>query len=983
MEYNKINNLAGWIVFGISLLVYILTLEPTASYWDCGEFIAVAYKLEVSHPPGAPVFMLIGRLFSFLSLGDTTKVAYWINFSSALSSAFTILFLFWTITMLARKILRSEKGTLTSSQIYTILGSGIIGSLAYTFSDTFWFSAVEAEVYAMSSFFTAFVFWAILKWELIEDEAFANRWLLMIAFMIGLSIGVHLLNLVCLPALGLIYYFKKFKNPNKRGIVITLLVSSASIILINNGIIVGLPVLAGKFEVFFVNGLKLPFGSGALTFTILVLGALVYGITYSIKKEKVALNTALLSLAFILIGYSAYTIILIRSNFNPPIDENNPEDVMSFISYLKREQYGEMPSLVYGRYFTAQPVGTERGAPIYAKGEEKYEIVDYKTKVDYDPDHMTLFPRAWSSEERYAERYRYWMDLQPGEKPTFVDNLGFFFRYQIGFSYLRYFMWNFVGRESDIQDAGWLKPWDAFEKVPHELEVNKGRNNYFMLPLILGLIGVFFHYRRHPKDFSVVTLLFIFTGLALIVYLNIPSSQPRERDYIYVGSFYAFAIWIGFGTMALSTYLQKFFKNGVIAPVVATSISLLVPGIMAAENWDDHTRANRYFSVDSAKNFLASCAPNAILFTGGDNDTFPLWYVQEVEGFRTDVRVIVQSYFNTDWYVDQMTRQAYESEPLPFSLEYENYKQGQNDYLQYVQTSVKGPINARTFIKLIKDKNPALQRTTSAGSTLSIVPARDFFLSVDTSNVMEKDIIPAQFKPFMTDRMEFSLKGGYLGKGDLMALDLIVSNNWERPIYFNTTSLRGINLNIQDYVVQEGNAYRLLPIKKPNNVATMVNTDIMYDNMMNNFHYRNLDRTDVNYNMDYRNFVLNLRSSFSTLAQALMDEGKPEKAKEVIEKCLSVAPDESIPYDVFVTQMVSILAELGENEKVEEIATKMAERANFALNYQVDKGIIDQFETRNLLVTLRQMSNAMKQIGNDEKALEYENNFKNHVGRLQ
>jgi len=655
-NFSRLNYVLGWIVFAIATTVFVLTLEPTASYWDCGEFIAVSYKLEVPHPPGAPLFLMIGRLFSFLALGDVTQVAYWINFISALSSGFAVLFLFWTIAMLGRKLLGIKRGEETTTQAIILAGASAIGALSFAFSDSFWFSAVEAEVYALSSFFTALVFWAILKWETIEDEASSNKWLIFIAYMLGLSIGVHLLNLVCLPVLGIIYYFKRY-NITGRGIIITLVISSATILLIMDGIITGLPSLAGSFEIFFVNNIGLPFGSGIVIFMLLLIGGLSYGIWYTMSKNRPVLNTAILCLSFILIGYSSYAIVVIRSNYNTPIDENNPENIISFVSYLKREQYGTMPSLLYGPYFTTPRVSTEQGAPVYWPVGDKYEIIDYKLTPVYDPKQMTIFPRAWSDDGKYAAEYRRWMGLKSGQKPNFLDNLQFFFRYQIGHSYLRYFLWNFSGRESDIQNAGYLTILDVGKDLPESIANNHGRNNYLMLPLLLGLLGAFFQYKKDPKNFAVVFLLFILTGLALIVYLNIPATQPRERDYIYVGSFYTFSIWIGIGVMAVHKLIQLAIKNEAISPTAATVVCLAVPAIMIAENWDDHDRSNRYFSVDSAKNYLASCAPNAILFTGGDNDTFPLWYAQEVEGFRTDIRVIVQSYFNTDWYVNQMTRQ--------------------------------------------------------------------------------------------------------------------------------------------------------------------------------------------------------------------------------------------------------------------------------------------------------------------------------------
>ncbi len=638
MNFQKINNLSGWFTFGVALIVYWLTFEETASYWDCGEFIAVSYKLEVPHPPGAPFFLLLGRLFSFLALGDVTKVAFWINFMSVLASAFTILFLFWSITLFGRKIIAPDNGNDYSlEKIILLMGAGVIGALSYTFSDSFWFSAVEAEVYAMSSFFTAFVVWGILKWDVIEDESKANRWLILIAYMMGLSIGVHMLNLVTIPALGLIYYFKKYK-PTRWGVIASLIISGAIVLFINDFIVPGLPTLAGNFEIFFVNTLGLPFGSGVIFFCLLIIGGLVYGIRYSQLKNKTVLNTFLLSTTFILIGYSSYATIVIRSNSNPPINENAPKDVMSFVSYLKREQYGSRP-LVFGPYYTSRPIDIEYGAPIYRKGKDQYVIVNRQTDYVYDKTHF--LPRVWNSD--HAETYRSILGLPEGQEPTFAQNLYFMFKHQIGTMFMRYFMWNFAGRESDEQGADWMGPSGWFEKVPSLIANNGGRNNFFMIPFILGLIGMFFQFVKDTKNFAVVGLLFIMTGVAIVVYLNSPPVEPRERDYIYAGSTYAFAFWIGFAVLAIADSLSKLIKNARVAGIAAILICLSGPILMAAQGWDDHNRSDRFFSLDSGKNYLASCAKNGVLFTGGDNDTFMLWYAQEVEEYRTDLRVVVLS----------------------------------------------------------------------------------------------------------------------------------------------------------------------------------------------------------------------------------------------------------------------------------------------------------------------------------------------------
>ncbi len=982
MNYQKVNNLTGWIVFAIATLVYWLTVEPTASFWDCGEFIAVSYKLEVPHPPGAPLYLLIGRFFSMFAMGDVYQVAYWINIASVLSSGFTILFLFWSITALGNKLFGLRPGNGTEEQNWLIIASAIVGSLAYTFTDSFWFSAVEAEVYAMSSFFTAFVFWAILKWEQIDDDRHRNRWFLLLAYTVGLSIGVHLLNLVAIPALGLIVYFKYQQKHSNMGVLATMAISGAIIMIIMAGVIPGLPSLASSFEIFFVNSLGLPFKSGIVVFTLLFVGALVYGIIYSERKEKVILNTALLAFTFILIGYSSYTLVLIRSNYNPPIDENNPENVLNFVTYLKREQYGDRP-LLYGQYFTTELVEQKKGAPVYAKGEEKYEIIDYKVEPVYDKSGKTILPRMYSSAGEHQRRYREITGLRQGEKPTFGDNLYFMFKHQIGHMYMRYFMWNFAGRESDVQDAGWLTPLDAFEDVPWELEWNKARNNYFFLPLILGLTGLFFHYRKDQKNFAVLLLLFFLTGAALVLYLNSPPLEPRERDYIYVGSFYVFAMWIGFSVMAIYEVFQRFIANKKAAIAVSFLLSFSAPAILAAENWDDHDRSKRYFSVDTAKNFLASCAPNAILFTGGDNDTFPLWYAQEVEGFRTDVRVVVLSYFNTDWYIEQMMRSAYESEPFPFSLSLEHYRQGgPNDFVVVMEReNVKGAINLEQYMKLVKDGHPALKVATSI-SAYNSIPSKSVYVNIDTAAVLSKGIIPGTLKDYLTNRMVININDRVLEKKDLAILDIINTNNWERPIYFNNTSLAGVNMDLRPYVVQEGNAYRLLPVENPSAQETFVDVNTMYDNMVNNFYWRGLQDSTIYYTEDYRNFVLNHRASFNALAEALLMEGDEERTRNVLLKSLEVMPDEGVPYDHFTVRMVGLLMEVGENEKAIEIAALMSERADGMLTYMFDKRMSDQFTTQRNLIVLNELARIFKAYDNSELAKKYEEMFRKHYGML-
>ena len=697
--FQRLNNYIGWAIFILASLVYILTSEPTASFWDCGEYIATAVKLQVGHPPGAPTFQLIGRFFSLFA-SDPTHVARMVNTMSALCSGLTILFLFWSLTMLIKKVVCPDNSDMNITKTITIIGSSLVGALAYTFSDTFWFSAVEGEVYAMSSFFTALVFWAMLKWEAVAFEKKSFKWLIFIAYMVGLSIGVHLLNLLTIPAMVFIYYFKTHKSTPK-GIFYSLLISLFLLAGVLFGIIPWVVNLAGIIEIFFVNSLGLPFNTGTIFYFALLIGGLVVGIYYTQKKVKVVLNTILLSFAFILIGYSTFLILVIRSNANTPIDENNPEDAVALLSYLNREQYGDTP-LFHGQYYNAPVVDMKDGSPFYVRDKKagKYVVSDtrkYSIPV-YDPKYTTVFPRMWSSQQdQHAENYKEWAGIKGDNDntrvPSFGENLTFFRTYQLGYMYFRYFMWNFAGRQNDVQGFGgqlngnWIsgiKFIDEWRLGPQdnkpESMKSKGDNKLFFLPLLLGLVGVFYHIKKDKKNAFVVGLLFLMTGLAISIFLNMYAFQPRERDYAFAASFYAFAIWIGFGVAGLIEWVSKKMPGKVAAIAVSLICLLLVPGIMAKEEWNDHDRSDRYTVLATASNYLNSCAPNSILFTNGDNDTFPLWYAQEVEGIRTDVRVCNLSLLNTDWYVDQMKRKAYNSDPLPISMTKDQYKQGTRDY---------------------------------------------------------------------------------------------------------------------------------------------------------------------------------------------------------------------------------------------------------------------------------------------------------------
>ncbi|MBS1952118.1 MAG: putative membrane protein [Cytophagales bacterium] len=976
MNFQKANNIFGWACFAVALIAYFLTMEETASYWDCGEFIAVSYKLQVPHPPGAPLFLLMGRLFSFLSFGDVTKVAYWINFMSVLASAFTILFLFWSITLFGRKLMGIKKDTdITGSQLWTLMGAGIVGSLAYTFCDSAWFSAVEAEVYGMSSFFTAFVVWGVLKWDVIEDESKANRWLLLVAYMIGLSIGVHMLNLVTFPALGLIYYFKKFKT-TVWGVIATLAISAALVLFINDFIVPGLPTLAGHFEIFFVNTLGMFFGSGALVFTLLVVGALVYGVYFTHKKNKPTWNTFLLATTFILIGYGSYALVVIRSNYNTLIDENSPKDIMSFVKYLRREQYGSRP-LLTGPYFTSRPIGYKFGPPSYVKGKDKYEEGERSIDYEYDPGETTLLPRAWNAE--HAATYRSLMGLADGQRPTFAQDKKYMFNRQIGHMYMRYFMWNFAGRESDIQGADWLRPTDWFKKLPQALAENRGRNNFFMIPFILGLIGMFHQFTKDTKNFAVVGLLFVMTGVAIVVYLNSPPVEPRERDYIYAGSYYSFCLWIGMAVIGLADFFGRFIKNAKTTAIAATLLGLTAPALMAQQGWDDHNRSDRFFSVDSANNYLESCDPQGVLYTGGDNDTFPLWYAQETEAIRPDTRVLVLSYYNTDWYIEQSARKANQSEPIKYTLPLSEYKQGGlNDYLTYADMKLKS-IDAKQYLELLAKRYPQL-----IDGDRNVVPSKILTIPINKNEVIAKGIIPKGMDSLVVDEMKIRVKSNTLYKSDLAILDLLVTANWDRPIYFNPNSIGQTNIDLRPYAVQVGNVYRILPVRNPRKDRDyLVDTEKSLDVMMKKYRYRGLDNPNVYYNDDYKGFVLNTRSSFNGVAQALIDDGKIDQAKALLSFSLDKMPDKGVRYDFTASETVALLFQVGEKNKAIEIAKTIGDRAIDMATYLTTNGNGYSDELRNNIVLLNILQRALYENGEKDLAKKYEDAVQKFMGFLQ
>lgn len=1031
--FRRANIITGWLIFGIASFVYLSTIEPTASFWDCGEFISSAYKLEVGHPPGAPFFMIMARFFTLFAGNDVTKVAMMVNVMSALASAFTILFLFWTITHLAGKII-IKNGEYTIANIAAIIGSGVIGALVYTFSDTFWFSAVEGEVYATSSLFTALVFWAILKWENVSDKPLANRWLIFIAYLMGLSVGVHLLNLLAIPAIVLVYYFKHHEI-TRWGVVKTLFVSAlilGSIIFI---IIPGAVRIAAFFELMFVNTFHLPYNSGILFYGIVLISVIVWGLYSTHKKKKIIFNTAILIITVILIGYSSYASLVIRSSANTPMDQNDPEDLFSLLYYLNREQYGDRP-LLYGQYFNGPVTGTKEGSPFYYKANGRYIKNNFRIKYEYDHAYLTFFPRMWSDsdDQGHIDAYIHWAKLnerdlylprtdatgnimtdrdgdiiydhnKPRKSPTFFDNLRFFWRYQLGHMYFRYFMWNFVGRQNDMQsryeteiDKGnWISGVNFIDEIrlgnqkqlPERMQENKARNRYYFLPLLLGIAGFIYQYKKHRKDFIVTLVLFIMTGIAIVVYLNQYPLQPRERDYAYAGSFYAFAIWIGLGVLAIYSGLKKYLPAISGAGIAILLTLIAVPIQMAGQNWDDHDRSDRYVARDFAYNYLNSCDTNAIIFTNGDNDTFPLWYAQEVEGIRTDVRVMNLSYLGADWYIEQMQRKVYESDPVPFSLTKEQYRSGNRDIV-YIVNRIDSYTDLAEVIAFVASDDPRTKQLPEYQAELDYFPTRKFIIPVDTALVRKNGTVSPDDTSEMLTEIRWELEPGrnHILKNHLMVLDLLAHNNWERPIYYAITVSSDNYLNLERFFEMQGLAYRIVPKEFKGSIFGMngVNADIMYDKMVHVFRWGGIQNPGVYLEENTLRMLGNFRSSFAQLAIELIKENKPDSALQTLQKCLEVIPDETVPYDVYSVFIVDALYQLGEIETACEIAGRIRDNVYDDLDYYVSLGnkYLNYllYEKRLAFYTLSELRNLAMANGQPEFSSELLEKMETYASRL-
>lgn len=1014
-NFKQLNIIVGWLTFLVAAVTYLLTIEPTASFWDCGEFITTSYKLEVGHPPGAPFFMIMGRFFNLFA-SNPSHVAIMVNAMSALASAFTILFLFWTITHLAKKLIKAD-GEYTLGQTIAILGAGVVGALAYTFSDTFWFSAVEGEVYASSSLFTALVFWAILKWENEADEPRANRWIILIAYLMGLSIGVHLLNLLAIPAIVFVYYFRKYKV-TRNGILISLAVSILILGVVMYGIIPGVITIATWFELLFVNGIGLPFNTGVIIYALALIGALIFGIIYTIRKKLILWNTVLISVVVILIGYSSFAMIVIRSAANPPMDQNSPDNVFALLGYLNREQYGDRP-LVYGQYYNTPLEKYVDDKPYYIQKNGKYVVADMRQKPVFDSNLCTIFPRMYSRESEHIEAYKQWANIKGRrvsitdedgqaktiELPTFGENLTFFFRYQIGHMYFRYFMWNFSGRQSDIQSNGeitngnWITGINFLDSIrlgdqstlPQEFKNNKGRNKYYMLPFILGIIGIVFMYNRGiegKKDLWTVFLLFFMTGLAIVIYLNQSPLQPRERDYAYAGSFYAFTIWIGIGVLGIYEALKKYLPDTTSAGVAGGLSLLLVPVLMGAQNWDDHDRSNRYTCRDFGANYLNTCAPNAVIFTNGDNDTFPLWYNQEVEGVRKDVRVCNLSYFQTDWYVDQMKSKAYESEPLPITFTHDQYVQGKRDVVYLMEDPrLKGSVELKQALDFVKDENPRTK--LEQADNAAYIPSKKLFMVVDKAAVIRNKVVEPEDYDKIVDTLKIDLSGKhYITKDELMVLDMIANNNWERPIYFAITVGRDKYMNLQDYFQLEGLAYRLVPIKTASDGGIdigKVDPKLMYGNVMDKFKWGNMNDPKVYIDENNARMMMNIRNTFNRLAETLVSEGQNEKAAQVLDRGIELIPHKIVPYNYFSMMMAETYFRAGKPEKGKEIINTIMTDYKEQLDYffKMNKPMrasVDE-EIQRILYFMREMGNVCNRGNQPELGKEVASSFTSYLDR--
>jgi hypothetical protein len=1023
-NFKKWNTILGWVTFLIAFITYALTIEPTVSFWDAGEYILTSAKLQVGHPPGAPFFQMMGAFFSMFAF-ESSQVGFMMNMMSATASAFTILFMFWTITLLLKKIVlyldsneeSITENALSQAQYMAILGSGLVGSLAFAFTDSFWFNAAETEVYAMATLIMAVLFWLGLRWEQDMDEPRGNRWLVLIAFVIGLSFGVHFMGLLTIPAIGLIYYFKNYKDITLKNFIVANVVSVAILLFIFKLLAPNILRFFSALEMFFVNTIGLPFNSGSIIAGLLVIAAIHFGLRYTQKKEYKHLNTAILCVTFVIIGFSSWLMLPIRANADVVINENNPSSARELLAYYNLEQYPET-HLFYGPQFTDQYAYLDDKNPYiddkpkYEKDQEKgkYVIVnDYKNaRQNYNSKHASILPRMWSAEHaenymmfsgyldfklkpdyqmenqlrtavsdfrsnvakgnvdyedynNFLKKFKNYIDI---EKPSLWQNITYMLEYQLGYMYWRYFMWNFTGRQDDIQGrydnhGNWIsgiKPIDekllglSQDNLPSDVKNNKARNTYYFLPFILGLIGLLFLFNKDKKLFWVMLVFFLFTGIAIQVYTNVRPFEPRERDYSLVGSFYVYALWIGFGVYAIFDAIKKYLSPKLAAPIITLVCLVLVPGVLVANNWDDHDRSGKYTARAMAKMYLDSCAENAILFSIGDNDTFALWYAQEIEGYRTDVRVVNTSLFQTDWYIDQMKRKAYDSDPVPSQLTHNDYKYGTNDYI-IKDVVIKDTLEIKEFLNFVTSSNPktkykyALQQQgvdissiRSQDLNASYLPTEYLRLPVNKENVLKYGIVKPEDADKIVSDIVIRIKEGAIYKNRLLMLDIVANNDWKRPIYFTGGSFGDDDyIWMKDYLQLDGMCYKLVPIKTTVNRANpfdmgRVDTDIMYEKVKN-WDWGNSGSPDIYHDVETRKNSITYRGNLARLIENLINENKLDKAEEIADIAMANMPVDYFGFYTLLEPYIGAYYEVGAKDKARQLYKDVAKKYQENLNY--------------------------------------------------
>jgi hypothetical protein len=1077
-NFKRVNTIFGWVTFLIAMAVYIMTLEQSVSLWDCGEFISASYRLQVVHPPGAPLFLMLGRIFTMFATPATNEVAIAVNMLSAVASAATVMFTFWITTHFAKKILRIglNANLVDLGSTIAIIGSGLVAALSVTFMDTFWFSAIEAEVYAGSSCFMALAFWAILKWEKVKDEPTSDRWIILIAYIVGLGIGLHLLNILVVPAILLYYFFNKY-DASAANVIKASVIGLGSIALLQWGIIPGTPMVASNFDLFFVNTLGLPFNSGVLAFMLVMIATIVCSLMYTHTGNKVVgtlalvgflmimllsgwssflvsivkigiiagtiyavytsqktskrtiTNTVILCLGFIMIGFSSYAMVVIRSIAEPAINMNDPQDAQSLLSYINREQYGSRP-LVYGSYWNARLTAIDEGKTQYRRSEEgTYQVVGTKQEPVYDKKYSTILPRMGDMSEK-SKYYPIWSgmedmfmsinsleqkvkadptnsdlrtQLETAEmtKPKFSNNLTFLFKYQIGWMYIRYFMWNFVGRQNDLQNVtgssqqgNWISGIDAFDEwrlqapseVPAQMEYNKARNTYYFLPLLLGLLGIIVMYKRSKMDFYTVLVMFLFTGLLVVIYLNQPPMEPRERDYTFAGSFQTFCVWIGLSVLFFVDLLKDKVSRTAVASGATVVALLAAPYLMGSQNWDDHDRSGRELGISFAKNYLNSCEENAILFTNGDNDTYPLWYAQNVEGVRTDVRVINLSLLPTEWYSGALRKKVFDSEALPFGIPGEKMVAGKRDYVRFFED--KSVSQAQFYpldqvLNYITSDDKSKMQMTNSGELINVFPVKNFSLDVDKEAILATGYVPDKDTAKIVDKMYWNIGRSGLSKGDLIVLDVISENaktGWKRPIYWTTTTGSSVYLNLDKYLRHNGLTYQLLPIEANRRMRGMDDMDLLYKRLMKDYVWGKMDEGTMHLDEKAQLVPQNLRSLFIQVADYYSNRGQNDTATAVLDKCYASIPESLLPMNLRLkAASADIYYKAGQIEKGDKMLTEAGDDAYEMVTYYKKfktKGLQNvESEKRENVDILRNLGPLASQYNRDKLAKKYTDLF--------